>query len=108
MRKGIASGRKRGSKRKRKDKSQKKRSVRPSLSASLCKILEEAARLRSFARSMQESAGQLDLSEQEKNDVQQVIDWTNQYADSLDPLSDLPQSVSEFVRPEEAYSWLTD
>jgi len=67
---------------------------------------EEAARLRRFAKSMQASAGQLDLSEQEKSDVQQVVDWTNQYADSLDPLCDLPQSVSEFVRPEEAYSWL--
>ncbi len=69
---------------------------------------EEATRLRRFAKSMQESAGQLDLSDREKSDVQQVIDWTNQYADSLDPLSDLPQAVSEFVRPEEAYSWLTD
>ena len=67
---------------------------------------EESARLRRFAKSMQESAGQLDLSEQEKNDVQQFIDWTNQYADSLDPLCDLPQSVSEVVCPEEAYSWL--
>ncbi len=55
---------------------------------------------------MQESAGELDLSDREKNDVQQVIDWTDQYADSLDPLCDLPQSVSEFVRPEETYSWL--
>jgi hypothetical protein len=67
---------------------------------------EEAARLRRFAKSMEESVGQMNLSEQKKNDVQLVIDWTNQYADSLDPLCDLPQSVSEFVRPEEAYSWL--
>jgi hypothetical protein len=57
---------------------------------------------------MQESAGQLDLSERGKSDVQRVIDWTNLYADFLDPLADLPQAVSEFVRPEEAYSWLTD
>jgi hypothetical protein len=69
---------------------------------------EEATRLRRFAKSMQESAGQLDLSERGKSDVQRVIDWTNLYADFLDPLADLPQAVSEFVRPEEAYSWLTD
>jgi len=67
---------------------------------------EEAARLRRFVTALRESVSQLDLSDDAKRDIQQVMDWTNQYADSLDPLCDLPQSVSEFVRPEDAYPWL--
>jgi len=35
-----------------------------------------------------------------------VADWTREYADSLDPLSDLPEAIDEFVRPESTYGWL--
>jgi hypothetical protein len=55
---------------------------------------------------MTESVSQLELSEEEKRDIQQVVDWTNQYAESLDPLSDLPDSIDEFVHPERKYAWL--
>jgi hypothetical protein len=41
-----------------------------------------------------------------KRDIQQVVDWTREYAESLDPLSDLPDSIDEFVHPERKYSWL--
>jgi hypothetical protein len=60
---------------------------------------EEAQRVRKFVRAMAECAGQLGLSDEEKQDIQQVVDWTNEYAESLDPLSDLPDSVDEFIHP---------
>jgi hypothetical protein len=28
------------------------------------------------------------------------LDWSNEHAASLDPLSDLPNSIDEFVRPK--------
>jgi hypothetical protein len=59
-----------------------------------------------FVKAMTESVSQLELSEEEKRDIQQVVDWTNQYAESLDPLSDLPDSIDEFVHPERKYTWL--
>jgi len=34
------------------------------------------------------------------------VDWTNEYAESLDPLSDLPDSVDGFVDPGKRYSRL--
>ena len=42
----------------------------------------------------------------EKGDIRQVADWSREYADSLDPLSDLPAAIDEFVRPESTYGWL--
>ena len=42
----------------------------------------------------------------EKGDIRQVADWSREYADSLDPLSDLPEAIDEFVRPERRYGWL--
>jgi hypothetical protein len=33
-------------------------------------------------------------------------DWTNKYAETVDPPSDLPASVEEFVHPEKRYPWL--
>jgi len=33
-------------------------------------------------------------------------DWTSKYAESVDPLSDLPASVDEFVHPEKRYPGL--
>jgi hypothetical protein len=67
---------------------------------------EEAQRVRAFVKAMTECSGLLDLSEEEKRDIQQVVDWTNEYAESLDPFSDLPDSVDEFVHPERKYAWL--
>jgi hypothetical protein len=55
---------------------------------------------------MTDCSAQLDLSEKAKGEIQQVVDWTKEYAESLDPLSDLPDSVDEFVHPERKYSWL--
>jgi hypothetical protein len=66
---------------------------------------EEAQRIQMFARAMTEYLSQLELSEGEKRDIQQVVDWTNEYAESLDPLSDLPDSIDEFVHPERKYAW---
>ena len=67
---------------------------------------EEAQRVRVFVRAMTECVSQLELSDQEKRDIQQVVDWTNEYAESLDPISDLPDSIDEFVHPERKYAWL--
>ena len=67
---------------------------------------EEAQRVRAFLRAMSECAMQLELPEDEKHDVQQALVWTNQYAGSLDPLSDLPDSLGEFIHPEKRYPWL--
>jgi hypothetical protein len=67
---------------------------------------EEAENVRTFVKALAESAGKLELSSEEKGDIQQVVDWTTKYADFLDPLSDLPDSIAEFVHPERRYPWL--
>jgi hypothetical protein len=67
---------------------------------------EEAQCVRIFVKTLAECAGQLELSDEEKRDIQQVVDWTSKYAEFLDPLSDLPDSISEFVHPEQRYPWL--
>src|SRR5258708_4762302 len=67
---------------------------------------EEATRLREFAKAIEERTARSDFSDDEKGDIQQVVEWTREYADSLDPLSDLPEAVEEFVRPESKYGWL--
>ena len=67
---------------------------------------EEAERVRAFVKAMRECVAQLELSEEAKGDIQQVVDWTKEYAESLDPLSDLPDSIDEFVHPERKYAWL--
>jgi hypothetical protein len=67
---------------------------------------QEADRLRKVAKALDESASQLELSDGEKRDVQQVVEWTGECAELLDSLSDLPRSIAEFVRPEIAYPWL--
>ena len=67
---------------------------------------EEAENVRTFVKALAECAGKLELSSEEKGDIQQVVDWTTKYADFLDPLSDLPDSIAEFVHPERRYPWL--
>ena len=62
--------------------------------------------MRRFAKALKETAAQLELSDDEKRDVQQVIEWTGKYAELLDLLSDLPDSITEFVHPEVAFPWL--
>jgi Nucleotidyl transferase AbiEii toxin, Type IV TA system len=61
-------------------------------------IVRVNAKLRETAHS--------DFSEADRNDIQQIVEWTREYADSLDPLSDLPAAIEEFVRPESKYWWL--
>lgn len=58
------------------------------------------------SHSTRESSKQSLGSDDEKGDIQQVADWTREYADSLDPLSDLSEAIDEFVRPESTYGWL--
>jgi hypothetical protein len=48
----------------------------------------------------------LELTEEAQRDIQQVADWTKEYAELLDPLSDIPDSIDEFVHPEHEYPWL--
>lgn len=67
---------------------------------------EEAVRLRKFMKAIEEETGRLDFSEEAKNDIQQVVEWIRQYAETLDPLSDLLEAIAEFVRPESKYWWL--
>jgi hypothetical protein len=67
---------------------------------------EEAQNVRTFVKALAECAGKLELSDEEKSDIQQVVDWTSEYAEFLDPLSDLTDSIAEFVHPERRYSWL--
>ena len=49
---------------------------------------------------MAEAAEQLELSNQEKNDIQRAVDWTYKYAKVVDPLANLPESIGEFSHPE--------
>ncbi len=65
---------------------------------------QEATRLRQFVKAIEETIAGSNF-DAERNDVQKVLDWTKEYADSLDPLSDLPEAVEEFVRPESKYWW---
>jgi len=67
---------------------------------------KQADRFREFAKAIEEKTAQSDFSDTEKTDIQQVVGWTMEYADLLDPLSDLPEAVEEFVRPESKYWWL--
>ncbi len=67
---------------------------------------EESARLREFVKAIEERTAQSDFSDDEKGDIQQAVDWTREYAESLDPLSDLPEAIDEFVRLESKYWWL--
>jgi hypothetical protein len=66
---------------------------------------EEAGRVRTFVRALTEAASQTKLSDDKKHEIQQVLEWTTKYADLLDPLTDLPESVDEFVHPRK-YPWL--
>src|SRR3984885_5114406 len=67
---------------------------------------EEAENVRTFVKALAECAGKLELSSEENGDIQQVVDWTTGYAEFLDPLSDLTDSIAEFVHPERRYPWL--
>jgi vacuolar-type H+-ATPase subunit I/STV1 len=79
---------------------------RAELVTELIEKWEEAARLRRFVKAIDEETARSGFSEVQKNDIQQVADWTREYADSLDPLCDLPEAIEEFVRPESKYWWM--
>src|ERR1700756_3558993 len=67
---------------------------------------EEAVQLRKFIKAIEEETVRSDFSEEARNDIQQVVEWVKQYADTMDPLSSLPEAIEEFVRPESKYWWL--
>lgn len=62
--------------------------------------------MRTFVRALTEAASTTELPDGKKQEIQQVLDWTIKYADLLDPLTDLPDSVDEFTHPELKYPWL--
>jgi hypothetical protein len=67
---------------------------------------EEAARLRGFVKAIEEEPVRSGFSEVQKNDIQQVADWTGEYADSLDPLCDLLEAMrSSFVPRANTGGW---
>jgi hypothetical protein len=39
-----------------------------------------------------------------RSDIQQVVDWTNEHAETLDPLSELPDSIDQLFHPEHKYA----
>ena len=61
---------------------------------------EEAQRVRRFIKAVTERIVQFELSDEKRRDVQQLLDWSTEYAASLDPLSDLPGLIDEFVPTE--------
>lgn len=61
---------------------------------------EEAQRVRRFIKAVTERIVQFELSDKKRRDVQQLLDWSTEYAASLDPLSDLPGLIDEFVPTE--------
>jgi len=67
---------------------------------------EEAQKVRTFAKALAESSSKLELSDEQKSDIQQVVHWTTAYAELIDPLIDLTDSIAEFVHPERRYPWL--
>jgi hypothetical protein len=58
---------------------------------------EEAQRVRRFIKAVSERIVQSELSDERRRNVQQLLDWSTEYAASLDPLSDLPGLIDEFV-----------
>jgi hypothetical protein len=68
----------------------------------------ESRCLRAFAKAVADAAQRLELSDQEKADIQQVVDWTYKYAKITDSTSNLPKSAEEFVNPESAYDCLDE
>ena len=74
--------------------------------AEMMRNWEDAQRLRTFVKALAERSTQLELPDGEKQNVQQVVDWTAKYAEFLDPLTDLPNSIDEFICPEKKYPWL--
>jgi hypothetical protein len=67
---------------------------------------EQAHKVRTFAKALAESSSKLELSDEQKSDIQQVVHWTTEYAELIDPLIDLTDSIAEFVHPERRYPWL--
>lgn len=67
---------------------------------------EEAVRLRKFVEAIEQETVRSNFSEAERNDIQQVLEWVRQYADTLDPMCDLPEAIEEFVRPGSKYWWV--
>jgi hypothetical protein len=67
---------------------------------------EEAQKVRTFAKALAESSSKLELSDEQKSDIQQAVHWTTEYAELIDPLIDLTDSIAEFVHPERRYPWL--
>jgi hypothetical protein len=51
---------------------------------------EEANRVRTFVMALTEAASKTECSDEKKQEIRQVLDWTTKYADLLDPLTDLP------------------
>ena len=68
----------------------------------------ESRCLRAFAKAIADAAQRLELSDQEKADIQQVVDRTYKYANTTDPTSNLPKSLEEFVNPERVYDRLDE
>jgi hypothetical protein len=68
---------------------------------------QESRSLRAFAKAIGEAAG-LELSDQQKNDIQQVVDWTSDYAEILNPILNLPGFVKEFIHPGSEDDWLEE
>ena len=79
---------------------------RAELVAELIGNWEEAVRLREFMKAIEDETVRSDFSQEARNDIQHVVEWIRQYADTLDPLSGLPEAIEEFVRPESKYWWL--
>jgi len=49
---------------------------------------------------MGEAATALVLSDQQRNDIQEVVNWAYKHADVADPMFNLPDVVDEFAHPE--------
>lgn len=59
---------------------------------------EHAQRVRAFLGAMSERAMQFELPNK-KHDVQQVVDWTQEYAESLDPYLIFPIPLTSLSIP---------
>jgi len=59
---------------------------------------EEDDRLRRFAKAMKESADKLELSDDERREIQRVGDWTGEHAELVDPFSVAGYGTAECAR----------
>jgi hypothetical protein len=60
---------------------------------------QESKLLRAFTAALQSTATEAQLSDETKQQLKTVIDWSAKHADYVDPLTDLKWTLGQFKNP---------